>query len=300
MAVFPLLYDKENTTDYLLLDEALEKELIVITEVDEDGDVPELKVENRSKNNLLILDGEELVGAKQNRVVNVTILIAAQARLTIPVSCVEQGRWSYQEQRFMSKERVMPSQMRMKKSMAVNASLAAGGSFEADQGAIWDMIDDKKVRFNVDSSTSAMGDIYEHEKDSLNDYMKHFEVVDNQAGILVMINDRIAGCDCFGKYNTFSKTFPKIIKSYAFDAIDVNEGKDKYMFSKKKASGFMNDISSCLIKGGPSVSMGTDLRLVSEKVIGSALAVENELIHLTAFAKEEKVGDKASRKGTRV
>ena len=92
MAVFPLLCEKETACDYLLLDEALEADLIVITEVDESGTVPERKVENRSEKNLLILDGEELVGAKQNRIVNVTILIAAHATLTIPVTCVEQGR----------------------------------------------------------------------------------------------------------------------------------------------------------------------------------------------------------------
>ena len=45
MALFPLLCDKESKADYLLLDEALEKDLIVITEVDENGEVPELKVE---------------------------------------------------------------------------------------------------------------------------------------------------------------------------------------------------------------------------------------------------------------
>ena len=117
MAVFPLLSEKDLTVDYLLLDEALEKNLITITEVDESGTVPELKVENRAEKNLLILDGEELVGAKQNRIVNVTLLIAAQATLTIPVSCVEQGRWSYQSRRFTSKERVMPPRMRMKKML---------------------------------------------------------------------------------------------------------------------------------------------------------------------------------------
>ena len=143
MAVFPLLSDRENSFDYLLLDEALEENLIAITEVDESGTVPALKVKNRSEKNLLILDGEELVGAKQNRIVNVTILIAAHASLTIPVSCVEQGRWSYQSQRFMSRERVMPPRMRMKKSAAVYNSLMNNDSFAADQGETWDMIEEK-------------------------------------------------------------------------------------------------------------------------------------------------------------
>ena len=292
IAVFPLICDQEITTDYLLLDEALDSELIVITEVDEGGSVPELKVKNKSDKNLLILDGEELVGAKQNRIVNVTILIAAYASLTIPVSCVEQGRWSYQGRRFMSKERVMPSMMRMMKSVAVHDSLDACGKFNADQGEIWNMIDEKKERHKVDAPTSAMGAIYDHEQDITDDYMKHFTVKDNQVGILVMINNQVIGCDCFGKNDTLGKSFAKLIQSYVLDAIDVNGRKKRYSFPKGKASGFIDDIRGCLVKERSSISLGTDVRLASQKVIGSALSLKNEVIHLTAFAKDGKEQNK--------
>jgi hypothetical protein len=61
---------------------------------------------------VLILDGEELVGAKQNRIVNTTILVAAGAEIVIPVSCVEQGRWTYKSDAFSSKHRVMSPSIR--------------------------------------------------------------------------------------------------------------------------------------------------------------------------------------------
>ena len=43
---------------------------------------------------VLLYDGEELVGAKQNRILNVSVLVGAGAKMPIPVSCVEQGRWA--------------------------------------------------------------------------------------------------------------------------------------------------------------------------------------------------------------
>ena len=81
-------------TEYLLLDEALNQNAIEIVEKDADGSVPELRVNNKSNKMVLILDGEELVGAKQNRIVNTTILVQGNTTVIIPVSCAEHGRWS--------------------------------------------------------------------------------------------------------------------------------------------------------------------------------------------------------------
>jgi hypothetical protein len=47
-----------------------------ITEVSEGGSVPNLRVINKTPHHVLLFDGEELKGAKQNRILNTTILIA--------------------------------------------------------------------------------------------------------------------------------------------------------------------------------------------------------------------------------
>jgi len=78
MTLYCLLAAKESDVDFMMLDEALGSGGLAITELDDSGSVPELKVTNKSDRRVLMLDGEELVGAKQNRVLNVTVLIAAQ------------------------------------------------------------------------------------------------------------------------------------------------------------------------------------------------------------------------------
>jgi len=75
MAVVPLFTALEHSTDYITLKEAMEKEHITVTEVDASGYVPELKVINQAEIPVLLLDGEELVGAKQNRILNTSILL---------------------------------------------------------------------------------------------------------------------------------------------------------------------------------------------------------------------------------
>ena len=59
------------------------------------------------------------MGAKQNRVINVTVLVAAGVKFVLPVSCVEAGRWRYQSRHFESKFCAPPS-LRNKKLKAVH------------------------------------------------------------------------------------------------------------------------------------------------------------------------------------
>jgi hypothetical protein len=106
LTVFPLLAPNGIVPDYLTLEQALDQDLIRITELDTEGSVPELKLKNLGKKKVLIIEGEELIGAKQNRIVNSSFLIAGKIEVVIPVSCVEQGRWNYKSESFKSGKRM--------------------------------------------------------------------------------------------------------------------------------------------------------------------------------------------------
>ena len=105
LSVFPLLVEEPFAKDYLTLDEALAAGTGTITEVSESGSVPELLFRNTGHQAVFLLDGEELVGAKQNRVLNITILAPAHKDTVIPVSCVEAGRWHHTRDDFASAPR---------------------------------------------------------------------------------------------------------------------------------------------------------------------------------------------------
>jgi hypothetical protein len=137
MTLIPLLAPDAGEPDYLILEEALGKGVVEITEVSLGGSVPDLKLINKSASKLLVVDGEELVGAKQNRIVNANFLIAGLTEITIPVSCVEQGRWSYRSRNFASGEKVMSANLRLKNQRAVAMNLKEGIGYRSDQGMIW-------------------------------------------------------------------------------------------------------------------------------------------------------------------
>ena len=49
---------------------------------------------------LLVLEGETLVGCKQNRVVTRTVLVPANSTVFLEVGCMEQGRWNAESRHF--------------------------------------------------------------------------------------------------------------------------------------------------------------------------------------------------------
>ena len=100
ITILPLIAPADGTFQYRTLGEALATWDIAITEVSAAGSVPDLMVVNRANKSVLLIDGEELAGAKQNRVLNTSILIKEVSETKIPVSCTEQGRWSYASQAF--------------------------------------------------------------------------------------------------------------------------------------------------------------------------------------------------------
>lgn len=294
LVLYPLLSTYSIGLEYMLLDEALKGDLIEVLEVDSEGSVPELKVVNRSPQMVLILDGEELVGAKQNRIVNTTILIDRNTTLVIPVSCVEHGRWAYESPRFQSKKRMMSSNLRARKSEQVNYSIRSSGEHRADQGAIWDEIADKSVRMEAASPTGAMGAIYEKRGDTIQEYIRDFHLIDSQIGAVFMVNGWVVGMDAFGTPETFSKIFKKLLESYSLDAIDGYDADRDHKALKRAVTRFQKAALSADTTSHWAVGLGMDYRLESKKLTGFALAFNDEILHISIFSRINGNGQRAS------
>ena len=159
VTVFPLRHPQKGGPRYLTLDEALQRDLLEVREKDPGGSVPEIRVVNRADVAVLILDGEELVGAKQNRVLNASILLAAGAERIIAVSCTEAGRWSYRSERFSASPYVMPRSARRDKNASVHLNLRTSRDFRSDQGQVWDNVDRLSMQLGAGSPTQAMREV---------------------------------------------------------------------------------------------------------------------------------------------
>jgi hypothetical protein len=269
---------------YSTLTEAIKNDSVKITEIDESGSVPTLKINNNGDLPVLLYDGEELKGAKQNRVLNTTILIPEHSEHEIPVSCVEQGRWDYVSSDFESSEIIASPNVRRSKSATVTKSLMDRDSYLSNQGEVWNEVDKLQSSYKLDSPTSAMSDVYEAQNDNLEDYAKEFPF-SNQNGLLIFINGKIAGMEFLSTENNYEKFHKKIIKSYCLDALSDIQANNQNIDYIKESKDFIKEIATIDIVEKPSVGYGYDCRFGNDNIAGAMLVHENSIIHGDFFKK---------------
>lgn len=294
MSVFPLLSTIDGGPDYSTLGEALEKALLNVSEISAGGSVPELKVVNTGDMSVLLLDGEELAGAKQNRVLNTTILIKEKSETVIPVSCTEQRRWSYESKGFRDSDTVMSPSVRTAKSRTVSTSLSSTGQYHSDQGTVWQKIDEQASKAGAVSRTGAMKDTFVQKAAELDEFLKAFALIPAQKGLLVFIGKEAVGFDFVSQDGAFGLLHPKLIKSYAMEAI-LEEKADGAKPDRNMAEAFLREAAECEEKKYKSVGRGDDFRYESKTMVGSALAVDGKVVHLAFFrvGEADKSGEMA-------
>jgi hypothetical protein len=273
----------EGALDYLTLADALRLEVAQVSEISDGGSVPELLFENSTDLPVLILDGEELVGAKQNRTVNLTILAPAGKTIKIPVSCVEAGRWRRESSNLEMSDRHHFARGRAVRNASVSQSMRRDGRRCSDQGRVWADISAKASRMEAPSATQAMAEIFDRHRTSLESFVEALTPGDEQIGGLFAIGSEIVGLDLFDRRTTLAAMLPKLVRSYAIDAIDSERVDDKRA-KKKDAKAFLGKLARAEIRSYEAGGLGTDLRLRTPGIVGGALAVDGILVHLAAFA----------------
>jgi hypothetical protein len=78
---------------------------VSIKELADGASVNDLVVYNPTELPVLLFEGEEVLGAQQNRTLDVTVLVPARSTLRVPVSCVEAGRGTGADTRRRSRRR---------------------------------------------------------------------------------------------------------------------------------------------------------------------------------------------------
>lgn len=285
LTLIPLLSGGPRFDQYLLASEAIDAGKLKVTEVSDVGTVPELLAINDADQPVLLIDGEELQGAKQNRILNTSVLLPARSKTRIPVSCVEEGRWSHVSSTFKSGH-YAPSSLRQRKSRDVQKNLRDRGRAESNQGAVWESVIEQIEAFAVQSPTRAMSDAMSNLAQVLERYHQALPCPLAACGVVAAVCGRFVALDAFDSPSTLEAIWSRLVASYAMDAEAATEKTDK-IFSAKAAGMLCEHLAGQTCESFGSVGLGRDLRFQADDIFGQALDAERHLLHLSVFPRSD-------------
>ena len=220
LVVLPL-FGGPGGPDADLIDETIPTGKTQIAELGEDGVVNLLRITHLGDRPLLLIDGEQVHGALQDRVFNASLVVAPRATTTVPVSCVERGRWHYRPpapgsrhlpRNLESSEVTLPAYARGRKLHRVADAALRGTGYDANQRRVWD------ERTATISTTSACLDAYRQHRARTEARLRMLSPVAGQTGIAVYHGRRLVSLDLFGSATLFQRAWAKIGRGIAADS----------------------------------------------------------------------------------
>ena len=275
---------EKNNNKYLSFSEAIAKNQVQISEVNKKGLVTKLSVSNKSSDNIIILNGELIIGTqiRQDRIVDSTVLIPGYATVLINTFCGEQYRWSPRlSNKISTSESLYFSSGRANNAADINTKLSK-------QCRIWSEISEKISDFNVKSFTNSVDQIYKKKKVNVEEIVNFFKIPSEAVGVALGINHQLVNIDIFSNNCMLQIYLPKIIRSIALDSFK-KISKKSYL-KKKDVHRFLRQIHQAnkqkrkVVEG----TLGEELQFNSESVAGSILYHKEQTVHFSAFVKENK------------
>ena len=223
-----------------------------------------LSVYNNSDKAVYIASGELLEGGRQDRVVTKdTILLPKVGRIDLPVMCVEEGRWSEKDKKFVHK------------GMA-NSSLRKTLDVSKNQVLIWKEIDRQLQEDSIKSKTLSYLATRSDKKfiEAENEYLSFFKKQISQSdsnivGIVCISGDKILGSDIFLTTDLFLNQSDPLLLGYIDQAISKGT---KPEVGDKEVKKYMDQIL-------------TDEKTQKEflQKNGKQFYFKNKLIHISSY-----------------
>jgi hypothetical protein len=224
LTIFPVITTaaKISKVDYLVLDEGMKSKKVRILEKGDGGSVNELTIRNTSERPLFLMAGEVVIGGKQDRIIGKNTIVAPRATETIPVFCVEHGRWNGRKAEFSSAGALAHTELRKKANFS-------------DQSEVWGEVAAKNAKRKLENDTDTYRGVAQSATvvKSIGGYQKAFAGKlgklggrERQIGFVVALGGKVVAIETFGSPKLFKKFEQKLLRSYYVEAIDAEHAAD--------------------------------------------------------------------------
>lgn len=268
LTIFPVVVKGDgplpDTLHFLTLDEGVRSGKVVVTEIDKlaglvrgrmrplrgGAEVNRLVLVNNSDDPVILLAGEIVTGGKQDRIVAKDRIVPAHSDpIDLGVFCVEPGRWTEASSSFGTQSSMMAQPSVRKRAMA-----------NRDQQEVWSEVRRSSVAMaaaspgvaEVVAGTSSYARVMgsraaEQEVDAVAlpleqsyEGMIRELRVRRAVGVVAAVNGRIVWADMFANTSLLEKYWPKLIRSYAAEALTRKSGAEPEKVDVEAAGEFLD------------------------------------------------------------
>jgi hypothetical protein len=269
LTLMPVVAKGKKGKDFVVLDEGMSKGVVKVKEVNADGTVNALVIENGSDQPLFLMAGEVIIGGKQDRIIGKDTIVPPKTKEPVPVFCVEHGRWSGRKASFEATEALAHTNLRMKAKYA-------------DQSAVWREVSAKNAMRSTENATDTYRMVAKGKgvKNSVKGYDEHFskalgklDARRDMVGFVVVLNGNVVAIETFRSPGLFHKLKRKLLRSYYVEAVDqpVTEAAKKKP-KPKAIKSFARKAKSAKRKVVRSAKGGKTYQLDAEGVVGTSVS----------------------------
>ena len=258
---------------------------LVIDELDRAA-VPTLSAHNPTKTPVLIVEGEHFLGGKQNRTINVTVLVPAMTKLEIPVTCLERDRWG-RARAYGRAQAFTPARVRSLNQEAVYQSMSAFGSREGDQTAVWNAVDEVLDDLGTPSETAAVADadaVYRRDGRRLEavEELADLGPLPGQCGVAVARGRQVEAIELFGSPDLLAAHWSAVVRSHLLEPATPS-GRP----SATKVLSILKRFGSLVPEDTPGIGLGIEQRVRDRRVVGQALTLDRSIVHCSGFTRSK-------------
>jgi hypothetical protein len=278
LAVYPIYLPGggEKMDDLLTMSEAMKTDRFKITELEDGAVVNSLEVRNNTGKNVVLLAGEIIRGAKQDRIVSYDTVVPPEGTFYIDAFCVEAGRWTEVSDNFAYNDEMAPS--------AIRGSAQGYG----DQGKVWEEVSKCNAERGVFTESDALTASYSDEdyQEKVAEYKEAFENIaddKNVVGVIVVSGGEIQAGDIFAGHGLFAKVWPRLLTSFAMDAAlsdELGEVPDVSEIEEYLAQ--LDQADSETVYEDDDLNR---INLASDKVDAYEMEFKGKKLHLNLYAK---------------
>jgi len=250
----------------------------------EAAEVPTVRFTNGGGRPVLVPAGSTISGGRQNRMVNVSVLLPSAATLDVPVSCVQAGRWSG-ERGFSVGRSFAPRRVRRTNDLTVEHNLRHGRGGRADQSSVWSTVDHELDREAVLSHTRDLEDLEQavardERRTAAIEELVARGPLPGQSGLAVAHGSRVLAADVFASPDLLARNWEPLVRSHLAELPTGRNGHP----SASRVLRFLRRFATSRATVSEAAGVGRERHVATDRLAGQALEHDDALIHASAFA----------------